>query len=36
MKAIEAASVEGDLKDFLKIILNDIDRSLETYLYIIK
>ena len=35
MTAIEKASVEDDYYDFLKIIENAIDVSLDTYLYVV-
>ncbi|MDS0526913.1 Fic family protein [Clostridium sp. SHJSY1] len=36
MKALESASIENNLEDFLKIVSNALDRSLDTYLYIVK
>ncbi|WP_241428158.1 hypothetical protein [Clostridium sp. DJ247] len=35
MKALEKASVEGDLQDFIKIVVKAVDRSLDTYLYVV-
>lgn len=35
MKALEKASTKGDLDDFVSIIANAVERSLETYLYIV-
>ncbi|NFE72857.1 Fic family protein [Clostridium botulinum] len=34
MKALEKASTTGDAKDFINIVANAIDKSLDTYLYI--
>lgn len=36
MKALEEASTSGNLNDFTKIIAEAVDRSLDTYLYLIK
>lgn len=36
MKALEEASVNGNLEDFIKIIAEAVEASLDTYLYIIK
>ncbi|MGL5066501.1 MAG: Fic family protein [Sarcina sp.] len=35
MKALEIASTTGDLKEFVNIVANAVDRSMETYLYIL-
>lgn len=35
MKALEKASVEGDLQDFIKIVARAVGRSLDTYLYVV-
>ncbi|NFH92016.1 Fic family protein [Clostridium botulinum] len=34
MKALEKASTTGDAKDFINIVANAVDKSLDTYLYI--
>lgn len=36
MKALEKASLGGNLQDFIKIVAEAVDRSLETYLYIVE
>ena len=36
MKALELASLEGKLEEFIKVISEAVDRSLDTYLYITK
>ncbi|GFZ33984.1 cell division protein Fic [Clostridium zeae] len=35
MKSLESASTEGDLSDFITIVKNAVDKSLELYLYIL-
>lgn len=35
MKALENASVKGDINDFVKIVADAVDKSLDTYLYIL-
>ena len=35
MKALEKASIENSLVDFIKIVATEVDRSLDTYLYIV-
>lgn len=34
MKALEKASVDGNIDDFVKVVANAVNRSLDTYLYI--
>lgn len=36
MKALETASVEGNLEEFIRIVAEAVDRSLDTYLYLVK
>ena len=36
MKALEIASTKGELKSFIDIVANAVDRSLDTYLYIVQ
>lgn len=36
MKALETASVEGETKDFVEIIIQAVESSLDTYLYMIE
>lgn len=36
IKALETASVEGNLEGFIRIIAEAVDRSLDTYLYLVK
>ena len=35
MKAVETASTSGNLNDFVDIVVNAVDKSLDTYLYIV-
>ena len=35
MNALEKESSTGDLRDFIKIVANAVDRSLDTYLYML-
>lgn len=35
MKALEQASIKDDINDFIKIVADAVDRSLDTYLYIL-
>lgn len=35
MKALELASVDGNLDDFIKVVAKAVDRSLDTYLYLV-
>ena len=36
MKAVETASTSGNLNDFVDIVVNAVDKSLDTYLYIVQ
>jgi Uncharacterized conserved protein len=36
MKALEIASTTGDTKDFINMVANAVDKSLDTYLYIVQ
>jgi Fic family protein len=36
MKALETAMVEGNLEEFIRIVVEAVDRSLDTYLYLVK
>ena len=36
MKALETASTSGNLNDFVDIVANAVDKSLDTYLYIVQ